>query len=209
MRRMLSLVWFYIGLLICVFGYAMVIKPGVGAAPWDIFHLGLSGVTGVQLQFVVQGTGVVIIALNLVMGIRPSVGMLLNMLSVGPMLQRALVVVPQPETMAGRWAMLLGGILVAGIGTALYVSADIGSGPRDGMMIGLTRRLGLPVALIKNVMDVTVAVIGWRLGGPLWAGTVLVALGLGPSMQLGMNLVARLSERAPFSGFVHPVALKR
>lgn len=204
-----QVLWFYLGLLVVVCGYALVIRAGVGAAPWDIFHLGVERQTGVQLRFVVQLTGVAIILLNMALGIRPTVGMVLNMLSVGPFLQFLRPLIAQPSTPVGQWAMLLAGIFVAGLGTALYVSADMGSGPRDGMMIGLTRKLGVPVGVVKNGMDIVVALVGWRLGGPLGLGTVVVALTLGPSVQFGMAVVARLATYSPFSSFVRPVVLKR
>ncbi|HWI66349.1 MAG TPA: membrane protein [Symbiobacteriaceae bacterium] len=204
-----KLLWYYLGLFVVCIGYALVIKPGLGAAPWDIFHLGISGRTGVKLSLVIQLTGLVIILLNWRLAIRPSIGMVLNMLSVGPILTSILGVLQVPQTLAGRWVMLAAGILVAGFGTALYISADMGPGPRDGMMVGLTRRFGLPVGVIKNGIDVTVALLGWLLGGPLGVGTVFVALGLGPSVQLGMGLVARIAQIGPLSGFVRPVSLKR
>ncbi|MFZ5823665.1 MAG: YczE/YyaS/YitT family protein [Bacillota bacterium] len=201
------LVWFYTGLTVLTLGYGLVIRPGIGAAPWDIFHLGVHQQTGLPLGLVIQLTGVAIILLNIALQIKPGLGMVLNMLSVGPMLQVVLGWLPLPETLMGRWLMLAAGIFIIGIGTALYVSADLGSGPRDGMMIGLTRKLGWPVAVIKNGIDVTVALTGWLLGGPLGLGTVVVALGIGPSIQLGMHLVTRLAAHKPFAGFVRPVAL--
>lgn len=208
-RTMIRVLWFYLGVLITTTGYGMVIKPGVGAAPWDIFHLGLNLRSGIPLAFVIQGTGVLLIGLNLLLGIRPTVGMVLNMLSVGPTLQFLLPVLPAPELPAFRWLMLLMGVGIAGFGTALYSSADLGTGPRDGMMIGLTRRLNLPVGVIKNGIDIAVTVAGWLLGGPLGAGTLLVALLMGPSVQMGMALTARLAKLPPFSGFIRPVSLKR
>lgn len=208
-RWLVGLLWFYVGLCTVVLGYALVITPALGAAPWDIFHLGLSRQTGLPLFLVLQMTGAVLILLNLALGIRPTVGMVLNMISVGPILQFYLSFMSTPESVVARIAMFVAGIFLAGLGTALYVSAGIGSGPRDGMMIGLTRRIGLPVSIVKNVIDVTVASGGWLLGGPLGVGTVVVALGLGPSIQIGMALVARLSTLSPFSTFVYPVSLKQ
>lgn len=204
-----QIAWFYFGLIVVTFGYAMVIRAGVGAAPWDIFHLGINSRTGLPLALVIQLMGVVVILINLSLSIKPTVGMVLNMLSVGPILQTFLTWMPIPQHLFLQWAMLAAGVLVAGLGTALYVSADLGSGPRDGMMIGLTRKLGIPVGLVKNGIDVAVAAAGWALGGPLGLGTIAVALGLGPSVQLGMALVARLATFRPFHSFVRPVSLKR
>ncbi len=209
LRYLVSLLWFYLGLAICVLGYALVIRPGLGAAPWDIFHLGVAGQLGISLGYIVQGTGAAIIGLNLLLGIKPSVGTVLNMLSMGPVLQWLLTVLPAPDFVPARWLMFFSGILLAGLGTALYVSAGLGSGPRDGMMIGLTRKLGLPVGVIKNGIDLTVALAGWWLGGPLGLGTVVVALTLGPSVQLGVWLTARLADYPPFDRFVQPVTLQK
>jgi uncharacterized protein len=205
----LRILWYYLGLSIMTAGYAMVIRPGLGAAPWDIFHLGLSGQTEVPLSLVIQPTGLVIVLLNWSLKIKPSLGMVLNMLSVGPILTSMLGLLQVPQNLAGRWIMLVAGILVCGFGTALYISADMGPGPRDGLMVGLTRRFGLPVSIIKNGIDVTVALLGWQMGGPLGLGTVVVALSLGPSMQLGIYLVARLARFDLLAGFVRPVSLKR
>lgn len=206
---LLQLLWFYVGLLIVSAGFGLIIRAGLGAGPWDIFHLGLHQQTGLSLALAIQFTGMAIVGLNLLMRIKPTVGMLLNMLSVGPLLQFLLPYLPQPEALLARSLLMLLGILLSGLGTALYVSAGIGTGPRDGMMIGLTRRLGLPVAVIRNGMEIVAALIGWWMGGPLGLGTILVALGSGPAVQLGMYIVGRLSQLHPFSTFVQPVALKR
>lgn len=208
-QYLVRVLWFYVGLTVMTMGYALMIKPALGAAPWDIFHLGVQGQTGIQLAFVVQAVGVGIILVNLLLGIRPTVGMVLNMLSVGPILQTILGVLPQPEILAVRWLMLLAGIFITGLGTALYVSADLGSGPRDGMMIGLTQKLNQPVGVVKTVIDIAVATTGWLLGGPLGLGTAVIALGLGPAIQFGMKAVARLGDLRFFSGFVRPVIVKK
>ncbi len=217
---MARLLWFFGGLFVAVSGFAMVITAGQGAGPWDIFHIGVqksvnSYLASAQLEWeitlglVVQVTGAVIILLNLLVGIRPTVGMVMNMLAVGPILDFVLGLLERPEALLARWSMLLVGILLAGLGTALYTSADLGAGPRDGLMIGLTRRLNVPVAIVRNGIELMAALLGWRLGGPLGLGTIVVALGLGPSVQFGMAVVARMASYSPFSAFVRPVQLRR
>lgn len=208
-RFWMRVLWFYIGLAICSLGYAMVIKPGFGAAPWDILHLGLSLQTGVRLSLVVQGFGLVIILIDVLLGVRPNLGMILNMLSVGPMLQFFRDNLPMPQGPLGLAAMFAVGILLAGVGTALYAGANLGTGPRDSLMIALTQRIPFPLAVVKNGLDLTVSLVGWWLGGPLGLGTVVVALCLGPSMQLGFYLTNGLARYDPFSRFLQPVALKR
>ncbi|MEW8979773.1 MAG: hypothetical protein AB2385_15395 [Symbiobacterium sp.] len=207
-RFALRLLWYFAGLVITCAGYALVIRPGLGAGPWDILHLGLSGRTGLPLGLVIQTLGLVIIGLDWALGLRPTLGMVLNMLCFGPILQFILERMPSPETTAGLWLMLAAGILLSGVGTALYASADLGAGPRDSLMIGLTRLVKLPVGLVKNGLDLTVSVIGWWLGGPLGLGTVAVVLGVGPSVQLGFYLAGRLARLGFLNGIVRPVALR-
>lgn len=198
----LQVAWFCLGIAVMCLGLAMVIRPGFGASPWDIFHLGLSTRLSVPLSFVVQTVGLLIILVNLTLGVRPSVGMVLNMVLVGPTMQFFLGVLPEPTGWPLRLGMLALGLLLDGFGTAWYISADLGAGPRDGLMLGLSHRLRLPVAVVKNGLDICVALLGWWLGGPLGAGTVAVALCIGPIIQTGMFLIARASAHGPLSGFV-------
>lgn len=205
----LRFLWFYLGMAVMMFGTAMVIKPGLGASPWDIFHLGVAATYSFPLSIVIQVTGAVIILFNMLLGVRPSVGMVLNMLSVGPMMDFWLWVLPTPTGFVERWLFLAMGLLIAGMGTAWYISAGVGSGPRDGMMIGLSQRLRLPVAVVKNGIDIAVSLLGWWLGGPLGIGTVIVALGTGPAIQASMAALEWITGRTPLAGFVKPVAARR
>jgi len=209
LRYALKLLWFFVGLALCAVGYGLVIKAGLGASPWDILQLGISGRLHVGVGRVIQVLGLAIILLNITLGIRPTVGMVLNMLTIGPMLQFVIEHLSSPSTLPQRAAVLVLGILISGFGTAWYVSADIGSGPRDGMMIGLTRILGRQLGLVKNGIDVLVSSLGYFLGGPLGIGSLVVVATLGWSMQLGMAIIEKLATYQPFAGFIRPVQLKR
>jgi uncharacterized protein len=204
-QRLPRIAWFYVGLTFMALGHALIIKPALGPAPWDILHISLRDLSGMSLSMVMQVIGFVIIGVNWALGIKPTLGMALNMLSFGPIMDLWLNVLPLPESSIVRWAMLLAGILIVGQGTALYVSAGLGSGPRDGMMLGLNTKTGVSVGLIKNIIDVAVTFAGWLLGGPLGVGTVVVAASLGPSVQLGVNMVGWLAAKPGWSRFVTPV----
>jgi uncharacterized membrane protein YczE len=204
-----QILWYYAGIIIMCLGYAMIIKPAVGAGPWDIFHLGIVHQTGIPLGFVVQLIGLAIVLLDMKLRIQPTLGMILNMITVGPIMSTLLALLPMPTLLITRWLMLLVGIFLAGLGTAWYVSAGIGSGPRDGLMIGLTQRINLPISIIKNGIDVTVALVGWAMGGPLGVGTVVVAIAMGPSVQVGLHLMAKLRTITWLEPLVQPVVLKQ
>lgn len=189
LSRLLS---FAFGMLVMCFGYAMLIKPGLGAAPWDVLHLGVALHLPFALSLVLLIASVLVMLFNLLLSIYPSVGMVLNILLLGPLMQFTLNVVPTPRSIVARFIMVAAGILIAGLGIALYTSADLGSGPRDGMMLGLAKKLGRPVGIVKNGIDILLCLFGWWLGGPLGVGTVLAALLTGPAVQLGYAVVRRL-----------------
>lgn len=191
LSRLLSFVF---GLTVMCFGYAMLIKPGLGASPWDVLHLGVALHLPLSLSLVIFITSVLVLLVNLLLSIYPSVGMVLNILLLGPLMQFALDLVPTPTSMVGRLIMVAAGVLIAGLGVALYTSADLGSGPRDGMMLGLAKTLGRPVGIVKNGIDILLCIAGWALGGPLGIGTVIAALLTGPSVQLGYAVVRRLTR---------------
>lgn len=191
LSRLLS---FVVGMQIMCFGYAMLIKPGLGAAPWDVLHLGASLHMPFSLSVVIFIASVLVLLFNLLLSIYPSIGMVLNILFLGPLMQFALGHVPEPISLAGRLLMVAAGVLVAGLGIALYTSADLGSGPRDGMMLGLAKKLGRPVGIVKNGIDILLCLFGWLLGGPLGVGTVVAALLTGPAVQLGYAVVRRLTR---------------
>lgn len=191
LSRLLS---FAFGMLVMCFGYAMLIKPGLGAAPWDVLHLGVSLHLPFALSLVIFIASVLVLLFNLLLSIYPSIGMVLNILLLGPLMQFALSHVPTPETLVGKFLMVAAGVLVAGLGIALYTSADLGSGPRDGMMLGLAKKLGRPVGIVKNGIDILLCLFGWLLGGPLGVGTVIAALLTGPAVQLGYAIVRRLTR---------------
>lgn len=208
-RLIPKLAWFYAGLTVQSWGIALMIGSGRGAPPWDVFHIGLTRIAPLPLALAVQLTGAAVIAGNWLLGIRPTLGMVLNMLSLGPLVQWNLHLLPAPASAPGGWGMLLGGVLLAGTGIAAYISADLGAGPRDGFMLGLTRRLGLPVGVVRNGMDVAVSLVGYLMGGPLGPGTVAIALTLGASVQLGLRLMRRLSRIPGLQAVVRPPRFQR
>jgi uncharacterized protein len=200
---------FYAGIIPFALGIATMIQAGVGPAPWDVFHLGVSRQLSIPVGFAIQMVGGTIILLNFLFGIRPGLGTLLNILSIGPIVQAGLAVIPPSPSPAVSWAMLLLGVAMVGLGTALYTSADLGAGPRDGMMIGLTRWFGKPIAWVKNGIDLTVFLLGWAMGARIGIGTLVVALTLGPSVQAGIFLVRRLVSLPYLGQYIKPPQLRK
>lgn len=178
-----------VGLFLFAFGSIMVVRATLGFVSWDVFHWGLSLHTPLTFGQSSQVTGLAIIVVTLFLGTKPGLGTVMNMLMIGFWEDQLLRwdVIPHGDSF-GLWAQLLllvCGTLVIGMGSGLYIKAGMGSGPRDGLMLTLSRKSGWRVAICRTIIEITVSIIGWLLGGPLGVGTVLVALTLGPSVELG------------------------
>lgn len=200
---------FYAGIIPISFGIGLCISANQGAAPWDIFHVGVANQLQLPIGLVIPGVGLALVLINLLMGIKPNLGTFLNMISIGPLVQFHLTNISEPSTTVGAWLMLAAGTLLIGVGTAAYTSASLGAGPRDGMMLGLTRALGKPIAWVKNSIDLTVCFVGWLLGGPIGVGTIFVAITIGYAVQFGMYLMRRLVRIPALSTVIRPPELRK
>ena len=173
-----------VGLVLYGVSMAMMVRGGLGLDPWDVFHYGVA--SGIPLTFggVVIVTGVAVLLLWIPLRQMPGLGTVANAVLIGLATDAALAVLVTPEAFAGRLGLLLGGVALNGLATALYIGSQFGPGPRDGLMTGLVRRTGLYVRLVRTSIEVSVVAVGWLLGGVVGAGTVLYALAIGPLVQL-------------------------
>ncbi|MFI0371792.1 YitT family protein [Actinomadura sp. 1N219] len=181
------LVNLYAGLILFGVSIALLLKAGLGLAPWDVLHQGLAERTGLPIGLVVNVVGALVLALWIPLRERPGLGTISNVLVVGPAAQLALVLLPEPGDLAARVALLISGVVLNAIATGLYIGASLGPGPRDGLMTGLARR-GVSIRRARTSVEVSVLAAGWLLGGTVGAGTVLYAAAIGPLAQLFIPL---------------------
>jgi uncharacterized membrane protein YczE len=165
----------------------LMVRSGLGLGPWDALHVGLHQHLGIGVGTASIGVGLVILVASLFIGVRPGVGTVANMVLIGLTIDLLLPIIPVARDWPLGLAYLLGGIGLAGWFTGVYVGAGLGKGPRDGLVIALSERLGWPVRRVRTLIELSVLGLGWALGGPLGAGTVIYALTVGPSMQWGMR----------------------
>jgi uncharacterized membrane protein YczE len=178
------------GLVLYGTSMAMQIRSGLGLNPWDVLHEGLAEQTPLSFGLITAITGVVVLLLWIPLRQRPGVGTVANVLVIAVAVDVALVLLPAPEALAVRIALLVGGVVLNGVATASYVGARLGPGPRDGLMTGLSARTGRSVRLVRTGIEVTVLAAGWLLGGTAGVGTVLYALAIGPLTQAFLPLFA-------------------
>lgn len=163
------------GLGIIAVGVALMVRARLGLAPYEVLHEGLATRTPLTIGQASVATGLLVLLLWVPLHQRPGVGTVANVVGVGLMLDGWLLVLPAPEGMAARSAMLVGGVLFVGVGVGAYLSAGLGAGPRDGVMTGLAAR-GYRVWAVRLSLEVSALVVGWVLGGTVGVGTVLFAL---------------------------------
>jgi uncharacterized membrane protein YczE len=179
------------GLVTFGMGIALMAQSGLGLGPWEAFHQGLGNHLGVPLGTVSIALGLPIIALWWPLGERPGVGTLLNVVLIGASTNAGLVTIPAAVGVPAQLIEVVAGLVVIAIGSGLYLSADLGPGPRDGLMTGLHHRFGWSIRRARTTVELTVLVAGYLLGGTIGLGTVLFALGIGPLVQVSLGFFDR------------------
>lgn len=168
----------------------MTLYADLGMAPWGVLQVGLTRYTSLTFGQVSQVVGLAVLVLGWLLGFPPGFGTVMNMYFVGYFMDQIMAwsLVPTPGTLPGQLALLVGGILVLGAASYMYLSPRLGAGPRDGLMMGLVQRLGRPVYQVRGAIEVTVLVLGYLLGGPVGVGTLITAFTTGYAVQLAFRL---------------------
>ncbi|WP_307664711.1 YitT family protein [Streptomyces sp. V1I1] len=186
-RRLLQL---YIGLTLYGVSSALLVRGGLGLEPWGVLHQGLAELTGLTIGIVSIIVGAVVLLLWIPMKQRPGLGTVSNVFVIGVAMDGTLALVPDARGLGVRIGVLIGGIVLNGVATGLYISARFGPGPRDGLMTGLHRVTGRSIRLVRTAIEVAVVATGFVLGGSVGVGTVAYALAIGPLAQLFLRVFA-------------------
>jgi len=168
------------GLALYGLGLALMVRATLGVSPWDVLTQGLSLRTGLSFGVVIVIVGAIVLLAWIPLRVKPGVGTVLNVLLVGPAADAGLALLPAVSDPALRAMLLVAGIALVAIASGVYLGAGFGSGPRDGLMLGLRDRLGVPVWLGRTLVEGTVLALGWMLGGTAGIGTLAFALLIGP-----------------------------
>ena len=180
-RRLTQL---YAGLVLFGVSMALLVEARLGVMPWDVLHQGLARRTGLSLGTMTVIVGVAVLLCWVPLRERPGLGTVSNVLVIGVAVDAALVLLPTPGAMPVRTALVVAGITLNAVATAMYIGARFGAGPRDGLMTGLVRRTGASVGFVKTSIEVGVVISGWLLGGTVGLATVAFALIVGPMVHV-------------------------
>ena len=186
---------------LCLFGTGiwLGLEAHLGVGPWDVLAGGVSQKLGTPFGRTAIGVSVVVFLIGLAARVRPGLGTVLNVLVIGAVID-LLIATPLldglgDDAVALRMVATVGGIACVAAGSALYLGAHLGPGPRDGLMVAIAVRTGWPVGLARAVLELSVLVIGVLLGGPVGVGTVLFALGIGPAVQVAFRVLRQTPVR--------------
>ena len=175
-----------LGLAIFGAGIGLNIRANLGLSPWDAFHQGVALRTPLSVGLVTIVVSMVVLLGWIPLRQRPGFGTFLNATLVGVMIDTTLFVVGETELIWLRVMYLIGGIGMVAVGSGLYIGSRLGPGPRDGIMTGLAAR-GMSIRLARTLIEGTVLIAGWLLGGAVGVGTVVYTLTIGPLLQISLR----------------------
>ena len=193
MRTILSIApqrWLmlFAGFLAWGFGLALFVRANLGLGPWDAFHQGLGFQLGITIGNASIITGLLVLLFWIPLKQRPGFGTVFNVLTIGPATDLGLWLLPEHiEALWLRVPMMLGGMACIGLGSALYLPAGLGAGPRDGLMMGLHNKLGWSIRTSRTAVEASALGIGWLMGGTVGIGTLVFAIGVGPLVQASLT----------------------
>ncbi|WP_213815410.1 YitT family protein [Glaciihabitans sp. dw_435] len=179
-----------VGLFLYGIAIAMMVRAGVGVGPWEVLTQGIAAHTGLEFGVVTNITGAVVLLLWIPLRQKPGIGTVLNVLGIGTSADVGLALIPVQSTPAFQVLLFAGGLALLAVATGLYVGAHFGPGPRDGLMLGITRRWGVKTCIARTSIEVTVVFVGWLLGGDVGLGTLAFALLIGPMVGVTLPLLS-------------------
>ena len=177
------------GLLLFGIGEGLLIVSYTGASPWSVLAQGISLNVNLSIGTMTFVISMIVLLSWIPLKQKPGIGTILNALIIALMIDLCIRFVPTPENYLTKLFLAIVAVMTVGIGGGIYLVANLGAGPRDGLMVGLQKKTNLPIALVRAFLEISVVSIGWYLGGTVGLGTLLFALGIGPAVAFGLYLV--------------------
>ena len=180
-----------IGLGIFGLGEGLLIISYTGASPWSVLAQGISLNVDFSIGVVTFFVSLFALSLWIFLDQKPGIGTIFNIIIIAAMIDLSIAFVETPQSYINQIIMAIVAVLLVGLGSGIYLTANLGPGPRDGLMTGIQRKTNLPIAAVRAFLEITVVSIGWYLGGTVGIGTLLFAFGIGPAGALGLFLVSK------------------
>ena len=192
--RFSTMVLLIVGLIIFGAGDAVLISARLGNTPWTVLAEGIAENLGWSIGESTFFVSFMVLLLWIPLREKPGIGTILNAILIAATIEFLLPILPTPEAFSLQIIQVLVGIFLVAIGSGLYLTANLGPGPRDGTMTGLTKVTGIPIGRIRSGIEIFVIAIGWTLGGKFGIGTILFAILIGPCVAICLNMAGRLGK---------------
>jgi len=184
-----------LGLFLFGLGESLIITASVGMSPWTVLAEGLSITTGLSIGALTFLISLAVLLLWIPLKQQAGIGTILNVIIIAAVIEWSLPYLPHPETYSIKILQSILGTLLVGLASGIYLIANLGPGPRDGLMTGCQRVTNLPIAWVRVFLEITVISVGWTLGGTIGLATLIFAFGVGPAVSLGLYLIASISKK--------------
>ena len=186
-----TLLFLIFGLFLFGLGETLLLASGAGVSPWTVLAEGMSIYFSFSIGWSTFWMSLVVLLLWIPLKQKPGIGTILNVIIIALVFDYTLPYLPNPENYGFQVLQVIIGVLITGLGSGFYLISNLGPGPRDGLMTGVQRITGKPIALVRSTIEVIVVFFGWKLGGTVGLGTIIFALGIGPAVALGIYFVSK------------------
>tara|TARA_B100001769_G_C22057955_1_gene568863 strand:- start:144 stop:791 length:648 start_codon:yes stop_codon:yes gene_type:complete len=186
-----SLFFLCLGLTFFGLGEGLLIVSSSGASPWSVLAQGISLNINLSIGIITLIISITVLLFWIPLSQKPGIGTILNALIIAAMIDICIKFVPTPDNYYSQLLLAFVAVLTVGLGGGIYLVANLGAGPRDGLMVGLQKKTSLPIATVRAFLEISVVSIGWYLGGTVGPGTLLFAFGIGPAVALGLYMVGK------------------
>tara|TARA_Y100001970_G_scaffold271986_1_gene368136 strand:- start:94 stop:747 length:654 start_codon:yes stop_codon:yes gene_type:complete len=180
------------GLTLFGLGEGLLLVSLTGASPWSVLAQGISLHVNLSIGVITFFISLFVIFLWIFLDQKPGMGTILNAIIIAFMIDISMAFVATPSNYFSQLLMAVVSVFLVGLGSGFYLIANLGPGPRDGLMTGLQRKTNFPIALVRAFLEITVVITGWYLGGTVGIGTLLFAFGVGPAVALGLYIVDKI-----------------
>ena len=189
--------FFYLcfGLILFGIGEGLLLVSYTGASPWSVLAQGISNYIDLSIGTITFFISLFVIFLWVFLNQKPGIGTFLNVIIIAVMIDVCINYVPTPKSFQLKIFLAIFAVIVTGIGSGIYLIANLGPGPRDGLMTGIQKKTNLPIASVRAFLEISVVTIGWYLGGTVGIGTLLFAFGIGPCVAFGLYIVNKISTK--------------
>ena len=183
-----------VGLSLFGLGEGLLLVSTTGNSPWSVLAEGLSNILNISIGLSTFIISIIVLGFWFPLKQKPGIGTILNILIIATIIDLTLFHFDPPLATFSKYILAIFSVLLVGLGSGIYLIANLGPGPRDGLMTGLTKKTQLPIALIRATLEISAVISGWYLGGTVGLGTIIFAFGIGPAVALGIYIVDKVTK---------------